>query len=614
MLRPGSTLASHACKRATCAAALEALERCLRTAPQQPAAHYNRGLALLALGEAERACAAFTQALQLGSSKVDALCARARTLILLQRSADAAQDLELAYRLHPHRADVLINWAQAQLDRQQPRVAAATLTALDQALSGDAALEIGSGTLLQLCETARSGSALRRLGVDATKQHAQVQAELRVLRGLALQQLDRLEPACDAYRSVLELEPDHSVALSNLASMLLAQNRHHEALQLLQRLARTAADPHYGAGQFWSAARGCCAWDDRDAERAQALIHRVAAREAVCLPLSLLAVTEGALAQRHCASAYAQHEFGRIQPLPSKRYRHERLRIGYLSGDFRDHALAFLFAGVLEQHERERFEIYGLSLRARDAGSYGPRIERAVDHFEELCGLGDEEAARRIRELEIDLLIDLSGYTLAARPGILARRPACVQANYLGYPGTLGASYIDYLIADEYVIPAAARDFYSEQVVWLPDCFQANDDQRPIDEPPTRAQCGLPEAALVLCCFNASHKLTPEFFPAGCGCCRRCPMRSSGCSRRMNRRGRICVLEAARRGVAPERLIFAATVPYPAHLARLSRANLFLDTLPFNGGTTVSDALWAGLPVLTCSGEAFAARMGEPGA
>ena len=592
------------------AAALEALDHSLQTAPRQPAAHYNRGLALLALGQAEPAYAAFTAALQLGSPGADALCARARALALIERSEDAAQDLEAAFKAQPQRVDVIINWAQARLDREQPSLTAATLAVLEQTSRADAALDFGGRTPLQLGHTTQSGSALRRLGTDPTTQRSRMLSELRFLCGLGLQQLDRVEQACQAYRSVLDLDPNHGPALSNLAGLLVAQNRHHEALQLLQLLSRIAPDLPYGRGQHWTAARGCCAWDYGDTERAQHLIHRVSERQAVCLPLSLLTVTDEAAAQWHCASAHAQHEYGRIQPSPAVRYQHQRIRVGYLSGDFRDHAVAFLLSGVLEQHDRTRFEVYALSLRARAAGTYGRRIEQAVDHFEELCGLSDEEAARRIRSLEIDLLIDLTGYTLGARPGIVARRPAPIQAGYLGYPGTLGAPYVDYLIADEYVIPPSVQEFYSERVVYLPDCFQANDDQRLIDDAPTRAECGLPASGPVLCCFNASHKLTPEFFSCWMRLLESVPdavlwLLANNEPTRHNLR-----CEAARRGIAPERLIFAGTVPYPAHLARLGCADLFLDTLPFNGGTTISDALWAGLPVLTCSGQAFAARMG----
>lgn len=294
---------------------------------------------------------------------------------------------------------------------------------------------------------------------------------------------------------------------------------------------------------------------------------------------------------------------------PDTPYGHERLRVGYLSGDLRDHAVAYLISGVIEQHDRKGFEPYALSLRPPDQSRYGQRIASSVTEFLDLSRSSDAQAASLIRAREIDILIDLSGYTQGSRSAILAHRPAPLQVNYLGFPATMGAPYIDYLIADEYLIPEASRLHYAEQIVYLPECFQANDDRRAFPTTTSRAQLGLPEEGLILCCFNNSYKINPTIFSIWM---------------RLLQRHEHCYLwlvagsdlvqqnlrrEASARAVAPQRLLFAPRVPYEQHLARLGAADLFLDTLPFNGGTTVSDALWAGLPVLSCSGEALASRM-----
>jgi predicted O-linked N-acetylglucosamine transferase (SPINDLY family) len=296
------------------------------------------------------------------------------------------------------------------------------------------------------------------------------------------------------------------------------------------------------------------------------------------------------------------------QPKPDT---HDRLRIGYLSADFREHAVAYLMTGVLEQHDKRRFEITALSLRAPDTGRYGLRIATAVDRYVDLSQVSDAQAAEQIRALQIDVLVDLVGHTQGSRGNILAQRPAPVQINYLGYPGTSGARYIDYLLADEYLIPPASRSYYSESIVYLPDCFQANDDRRAVAGRVTdRAEYGLPAEGPVLCCFNNSFKLTPDCFDIWMRLLLAHPAAVLWLVAQHALTQRNLRHEAQRRGVDPNRLIFAAQLPYEQHLARLGCADLFLDTLPFNGGTTVSDALWAGLPVISCSGEALASRMG----
>jgi predicted O-linked N-acetylglucosamine transferase (SPINDLY family) len=359
------------------------------------------------------------------------------------------------------------------------------------------------------------------------------------------------------------------------------------------------------------AAQSLCDWSSADTQP-ERIVKSVTDGERGCLPFTFLSVSDCAAAQLRCARTYVAREGGAIGAglCAGTGYAHDRIRLAYLSGDFRDHAVAFLITGVLEQHDRQRFETIALSLRPEDPGHYGQRIKRAAEHFIDLSGLSDAQAAARIRELEVDILVDLAGFTRGARFGILARRPAPIQVNYLGFPATLGAPYIDYLIADEFLIPVESRPHYAEHIAYLPECFQANDDQRPRNaHVPTRSEAGLPASAIVLCCFNNSYKINPTFFSVWMRLLQATAdsvlwlVADDELTQQNLRR------EAQQRGVDPQRLIFAARLPYAQHLARLALADLFLDTLPFNGGTTVSDALWANLPVLTCAGEAMAARM-----
>jgi predicted O-linked N-acetylglucosamine transferase (SPINDLY family) len=281
-----------------------------------------------------------------------------------------------------------------------------------------------------------------------------------------------------------------------------------------------------------------------------------------------------------------------------------------VSADFRDHPVSSLAAGLFEAHDRSRFETYGLSFGPDDPGEMRSRLKAAFDRFVDVQDRSDLEAANILRELEVDIAVDLMGLTANSRPGIFAARASPVQASYLGYAGTTGAGYIDYLIADRFVIPPDQHRCFSEKVAYLPDSFQANDAKRRISErTPSRAEAGLPEHGFVFCCFNNAFKITPDLF----GIWMRLLAATEGSvlwlSAGGSARDNLC-REAQRRGVSPERLVFAPKMPrMEDHLARYRLADMFLDTLHFNAHTTASDALWAGLPVLTCAGTTYAARV-----
>jgi protein O-GlcNAc transferase len=264
---------------------------------------------------------------------------------------------------------------------------------------------------------------------------------------------------------------------------------------------------------------------------------------------------------------------------------------------------------MLENHDRSRFEVTAISFGSH-TDSMTRRIEQASEHFVDVREKTDSEVAEFLRRREIDIAVDLKGFTQDSRSGILARRPAPVQVSYLGFPGTMGASYIDYILADSTVIAEQHFRLYSERVVWLPDTYQSNDNKRLIaDHMPTRAECGLPEDAFVFCSFNSVYKINPQIFDIWM---RLLAAKANGVMWLIEANStavRNLRREAERRSIAPERLIFAPRMPLPDHLARSRQADLFLDTLPCNAHTTASDALWAGVPVLTCLGETFAGRV-----
>ena len=293
-----------------------------------------------------------------------------------------------------------------------------------------------------------------------------------------------------------------------------------------------------------------------------------------------------------------------------ERYRHDRIRVAYLSADYHSHATSQLAAGLFDTHDKNRFETVAISFGPDDTSAMRGRLMRAFDRFIDVRDKSDGAAAALIREMEIDIAVDLKGFTQDGRPGILALRPAPVQVNYLGHPGTMGARYIDYLIADRRIVPDGHERHYSEKIVYLPDSYQANDRKRRIAErTPTRADEGLPETGFVFCSFNGSFKITPELFDIWMRLLKAVEGSvlwllddNPAAVRNLKR-------EAEARGVSTQRLIFAPRRPVEEHLARHRLADLFLDTLPCNAHTTASDALWAGLPVLTCTGDTFAGRV-----
>ena len=291
-------------------------------------------------------------------------------------------------------------------------------------------------------------------------------------------------------------------------------------------------------------------------------------------------------------------------------WRNEKIKVAYLSSDFRLHPLSFLMAELFELHDRSQFEVIGVSFGPDDRSDMRSRLVAAFDQFIDVRTKSDQEVARLLNDLRIDIAVDLNGHTQGARSGILAFRPAPIQVSYLGFPGTTGADFIDYIIADAIVLPFDEQPYYTENIVHLPDCYQVNDRKRTIaSRTPTREELGLPAQGFVFCCFNNNWKITPAVFDVWM----RLLKAVEGSVLWLFRDNRDAETnlrkEAAARGIDPTRLVFADRLPLDDHLARHRLADLFLDTLPYNAHTTASDALWAGLPVLTCRGKTFAGRV-----
>jgi protein O-GlcNAc transferase len=438
-------------------------------------------------------------------------------------------------------------------------------------------------------------------------------AEATINLGNLLQGQGAFQEAAEAYRRAIELRPDVAAAHVNLGAALDNLGCLEEAIACF----RTAVsiDPELAPVRAWlhHKRRTICDWTGIDEEEAE-VRARLSVDSGDTHPFAVLGMATSPTEQLHICRSFGSS----FSAAATERFQHERprspaarrLKIGYLSADFCRHATALLTAEMFERHDPAKFEIFGYSLNRDDHSAVGARLRAAFDHFADLHDLTDDEAAKRIRSDEIDILVDLKGYTKHARTGILARRPAPVQVNFLGFPATMGADFIDYIIADPVVLPMDQQRFFDEKIVHLPHSYQPNDGQRLIsDLTPTRAECGLPENAFVFCSFNNSYKITPTFFDIWMKLLGANPgsvlwlLDANDLVKDNLRR------EATARGVDPSRLVFAPKLASPDHLARHRLADLFLDTLPYNAHTTTSDALWAGLPVLTCVGETFAGRV-----
>jgi protein O-GlcNAc transferase len=594
------------------AEALRCYDRALALAPALPEAHNNRANALVDLARFEEALASCDRALGLRPAYPDALNNRAIVLCRLKRPQEALASLDRALALQPQSASAYANRAAALIDCDRPEEALA---------DSERALRLDER---QVDARNNRGLALQRLGrfaeaLDSLDQALRLgpgYAEAHVNRGNVLRELGRPEEGLASIDRGLQLQPDLLGGVNDRARLLADLGRHEEAASGFTRVVERAPDFELAAGHLLHCRLHGCDWTDYDASVTR-LLGAVESGAFAAAPLWCLALTDSAALQLKCARTFARRQVRRgVVPLPppaapeSAPAPAARLRVAYLSSDFREHAVSRLLAGIFEQHDRARFEIIGISLSAPDHSDLGRRVCAAFDRREEASRLADADIAALIRRLEVDVLVDLNGWTRDMRPGVLARRPAPVQVSYLGYPGTSGADYVDYLIADDFVVPQAMSGCYSERVVSLPGVFQANDDRRAAGTAaPARATVALPENAIVLGSFSRASKLTPLLFDVWCRFLRANRdsvlwLVADGDTAQRN-----LLSEAARRGVEPDRLLFAPRLTYSEHLARIPLADLALDTFPFNGGATTSDVLWAGVPVLTCAGEAFASRM-----
>ena len=424
--------------------------------------------------------------------------------------------------------------------------------------------------------------------------------------------LGRNAEAIASYDRALALAPEAVEDWFNRGGALTAVGRYEEAIASFNRAA--ALNPQAAGAEvlraplFLSKLR-ICDWATYRQDAAE-LVSMIRGDQPLSVPFAALLLPCTPADQLQCAKRYVQDHQAPPPLWHGEIFAHERIRVAYLSADFREHATSHLAAGLFEQHDRSRFEITALSLGEDDNSAMRRRVAVAFERVLDVRHNSDQEIAELMRRLEIDIAVDLMGFTKDHRLGVLARRAAPIQVNFLGYPGTTGAGFLDYIIADGTVIPEEHEAYYTERVVRLPGSYQVNDDKRPIAATtPSRRDCGLPDDGFMFCCFNNTQKLNPDIFDVWMRVLQAVDssvlwLLEGSPTSSANLRA-----AAEQRGVSGQRLIFAGKTAVPEHLARQRLADLFLDTLPYNAHTTASDSLWAGLPVLTQIGETFAGRV-----
>ena len=585
--------------------ALPYIERALTQQPDAPETLANYGIALEAAGRYAEALAALERVVRLSSNDSRAWSNRGALLSKLHRNEEALADFNRAVALDPTYAEAWMNRGLTLMATNRPEEA---LESYDRVLHlRPDYVEVRNSRGLALKAMGQLSAALNEF--NRVLQEKPEHVRTWVNRATVLSAMGEVDQELQSYNRALAIQPDMPEALIGRASCLkTSRNDLAGAIADQERAVATQPNYPYARGDLLHMKMQAADWRNLAHEHA-ALDHGVRAGERVVQPYVYQSLSSSPADLLASARIYAQDNYPPLSP-PHRRGRREgKIRLGYLCGEFRAQATMHLAAGLFEHHDRARFEVTGFDNTLEDGSPMRQRVIAAFDKFVPIQTLSDREAAHLVARDEIDILVNLNGYFGTPRMGVFAHRPALLQVNYLGFPGSLGADYMDYILADAEVIPTGEEQFYSEKVVRLPGSYQVNDGMRPRPAASTRAEHGLGETDFVFCHFNYSYKITPEIFGLWLRLLQKVPssvlwLLESNTLFAANLRR-----EAAQAGVEPIRLVFAPPMEISAHLSRLALGDLFLDSLPYNAHTTASDALWAGLPLVSCRGTAFAGRV-----
>jgi len=519
----------------------------------------------------------------------------------------AEKKLRISLEIIPDRVSILINLSAALIKQSKLQEAKAFI---EKAVSIDNKAEdawLNYGLIFM--EESRYSEAIKFFNKALAINPDYIDALFN--KGSALLEDSDYSEAIEFFNKALTINPEYPEALYNKGCALNKLKRKEEMLACYEKA--LSINPEYGTlpGIVLNARMQFCNWENVDA-KLDDLSARVRKNEKVIPPFISLGLMRQPSLQRKAAEIFVQDEFlEKDAPnVDFNKYQNSKIRIGYYSADYHNHATTYLMAKLFEMHDSEKFELFAFSFGPDKNDEMRHRMVKAFDHFMDVRLKSDKEIVQMSRDLKIDIAVDLKGYTEDCRPGIFYERVAPLQVSYLGYPGTMGADFIDYLVADTTLIPEKCQKHYSEKIVYLPDSYQVNDDTRKISNKKyTRDELGLPDSGFVYCCFNNNYKITPATFDGFMRILKKVPGSVLWLYQENSIAPNKLRQEAIKRGISGDRLVFAKRLPLDEHLARHRLADLFIDTLPYNAHTTASDALWAGLPVLTCMGEAFASRV-----
>ena len=587
--------------------ALEVLDKAIKIRGDIPEAWSNKGIALNNLNLYQESINAYEEAIKLAPTYHEAWSNKSVPLNKLKRFLEASEACNKALALKPDYAEAWSNKGNTlnELKRYDEAIAH-----FEKALGlkPDYA-EAWTNKGVALHELKRYEEAIAQY--DKTLTLKPDYAESWSNKGVALHELKRYEEAIAHFDKALALRPDYAEAWSNKGITLNELKRYDEAIAHFDKALALKPDIDWVYGDLVHAKMKICSWSGLE-ESLEDISQKLMANERVSQPFSLLALNDDALLHKKSSEIYIQSKYPFSDSLgPILRHSgNQKIRVGYFSADFHNHATGYLMAELFELHDKSQFELVGFSFGPKKNDVMRQRLEKSFDQFIEVGNKSDMETAQLSRDLNIDIAVDLKGFTQDARTGIFANRAAPIQVNYLGYPGTMGADYIDYIIADKTLIPPELQPCYAEKVVYLPASYQVNDRRRLIsDRRFTRRELGLPENGFVFCCFNNNYKILPATFAGWMKILKAVEGSVLWLFQDNSLVAENLKKEAEKQGVASDRLVFAERLPLPEHLARHRQVDLFLDTFPYNAHTTTSDALWAGLPVLTLMGRSFASRV-----
>lgn len=588
-------------------------KRVLAVAPGDEESLNNLGLVYQQKGRLEDAADCFKQALVHGKNRARARNNFGNVLRAQGRLEEAVTCYEQAIADAPTHVDAYVNLGTARMEQGRHDQAEALYRKALLISGRNFEAHCNLGTLLKLQGRLPEAVAQYRHAIDASPKRDIAHAGLAD----AYRRIADLDNAVACHQEAIRLKPDTADAHYELAETLILQGRLEGALESCGRALALKADHLPALAGMIHVRQHLCDWKGIE-ELWQRLREAIVRGDGGAIaPFPTLSMPSSPAEQLACARSWAQRELGPLTRSRSdlgfdfsRRERRGRLKVGYLSWGFNRHATAHRMAELFNLHDRDRFEVFAYAYGPEDGRPVHARLRSACEHFIDVAQESYVATAQRIHGDGIDILVDLSGYTPGTRTQILALRPAPIQVNWLGYPGTMGTDCVDYLIADPFTIPGDQEPFYAEKVVRLPDCYQFNERNREVsDRAPSRGACGLPEQGLVLCCFNQAYKILPETFDRWMRILRGVPGSVLWLAEANSRATENLRRAAAERSVAAERLVFAARADLPEYLAQYRLADLALDTFPSVSHATASDALWMGCPIVTRAGETFASRV-----